>query len=318
MSLPEREHGGDLDRAIACHGGTRNGWLDLSTGINPNPYPIPQIPRSSWTALPDRIAFAAIEDAARTFWNIPEDAEVVIASGASALIAAMPSIAPVGAVHVSSPTYNEHAAAFRAAQFHVEETGLPSPAARTRVVVHPNNPDGRLHDLSPREDCLTIIDESFADVGAASHVRHTNHASTIVLKSFGKFWGLAGLRLGFAICSAENARILRQHLGPWAASGPALIIGAQALSDHDWADETRAQLSSMTGHLDRLMKMSGATIVGGTTLFRLYAVDDGLAVQKTLARHHIWTRVFEGYPHWIRLGLPADASGLERIARALA
>ena len=318
MIRPEREHGGDLDRAIACHGGTRAGWLDLSTGINPNSYPIPPIDMSSWTDLPDRAAFTALEDAARVFWAIPDEAEVVIAPGASALIAAMPALAGAGPVHVSGPTYNEHAAAFRAAGFAVEDTEPPQVVPATRIVVHPNNPDGRLHRVTPQETTLTIVDESFADVGCASHVAHAGHPNFVVLKSFGKFWGLAGLRLGFAICSPENARLLRQHLGPWAASGPALTIGTHALSDPAWAEDTRVHLASMAGHLDRVMTMSGARIVGGTSLFRLYVVHDGLATQTRLARHHIWSRVFEDRPDWIRLGLPADASGLERIARALA
>lgn len=318
MILPEREHGGDIDRAISCHGGNRAGWLDLSTGINPTPYPLPALPQSCWTDLPDRTALAELESAARAFWAVPEDAQVVVAGGASALIAAMPALAQGDAVHVSTPTYNEHSAAFRAAGFNVHEQTAAHPTAQTRIVVHPNNPDGRLHDLSPNGHQLTIVDESFADVGAPSHVHYAARPDFVVLKSFGKFWGLAGLRLGFAICSEENARKLRNHLGPWAASGPALAVGTAALSDYVWADETRAQLASMSEHLDRVLKMSGAQIVGGTTLFRLYAVEDALQLQTQLARQHIWSRVFEDHPHWIRLGLPADASGLERIARALA
>lgn len=318
MILPEREHGGDLDRAIARHGGQRGDWLDLSTGINPTSFPIPPIPHSAWTDLPDQAAFDALERAARAFWNLPEDAAVVVASGASALIAAMPSLAARGPVHIQGPTYNEHAAAFRLAGFEVGDDPHPSAGCRTRIVVHPNNPDGKLHAMRPQPDLLTIVDESFCDVAEASHVHHADAPGFIVLKSFGKFWGLAGLRLGFAICAHENAARLRAHLGPWAASGPALTIGTAALSDTQWAEQTRDRLATMSGHLDRVMRMSGAQVVGGTALFRLYTVADGLALQSQLAHHKIWSRVFEQHPQWIRLGLPASSTGLERIARALA
>ena len=316
LVLPEREHGGDLDRAVARFGGTRAEWLDLSTGINPNPYPVGNISPGAWTALPDRDAFARIESAARPFWGVPEGAEVVVAPGASALIAAMPALHDGGPVHVSAPTYNEHAAAFRAAGHEVVESVEPAKHHALRIVVHPNNPDGRLHD-DPAGADLVIIDESFADVGVPSHVGRVPGGEAVVLKSFGKFWGLAGLRLGFAICAPNHAAVLRRHLGPWAASGPALEIGARALADMDWAARTRAELAEMAGRLDAVVLASGAALVGGTSLFRLYRVADGRAMQDRLARAHVWSRVFADQPGWIRLGLPGDAVALDRVARAL-
>jgi cobalamin biosynthetic protein CobC len=127
----------------------------------------------------------------------------------------------------------------------------------------------------------------------------------IVLKSFGKFWGLAGLRLGFAIGDPTLIASLNDFIGPWAVSGPALRTGALALNDHGWADQTRARLGADAARLDALMRTHGADVVGGTSLFRLYDVGDAAAWQTKLARAHIWSRVFPYSDKWLRLGLPA-------------
>ncbi|WGH79416.1 pyridoxal phosphate-dependent class II aminotransferase [Jannaschia sp. GRR-S6-38] len=303
-----RDHGGGLDAARARWGGTD--WIDLSTGINPDPYPRPDLPDRAWTALPDRDAEAALEHAARVFWRVPPAAAILAAPGASALIAKLPALAPGGRVAIPGPTYNEHAAAFRAHGFALAGT------AEARVLVHPNNPDGRLWsaaDLTP----FTVVDESFCDVTPdASLVAEAARPGVIVLKSFGKFWGLAGLRLGFAIGHPETLAPLAEALGPWPVSGPALAIGAAALSDPDWAARTRARLRSDAARLDALMALHGRP-VGGTDLFRLYDVGDARALQDRLARHAIWSRIFPYSDSWLRLGLP-PARGWDRLEAALA
>jgi cobalamin biosynthetic protein CobC len=292
-----RDHGGGLDAAVAEFGGERCDWLDLSTGINPVPYPVGDVGLEAWTALPDRAAQSRLLDAARAFWNVPEGVEIVAAPGASALIAQMPFVFAGRRVEIPAPTYNEHAAAFRACGWQVVGGD-----ADLRVVVHPNNPDGRLWDAPALP---AVIDESFCDVTpAASHVGLAS-GGLVVLKSFGKFWGLAGMRLGFAICAPEMAAKLRDGLGPWAVSGPALEIGARALEDIRWARSTRVRLAADAARLNALMAASGAEVVGGTNLFGLYDVGDAAAFQQRLARAHIWTRVFPYSDRWVRLGLPA-------------
>lgn len=303
------DHGGGIDAAVAQFGGTREGWVDLSTGINPSPYPLGDLPAELWNALPDEAAFQRLEQAARDFWQIPETAAILPAPGASALIARMPGIAAPGPVQIAGPTYNEHARAFTAQGWQLAEH------AETRVIVHPNNPDGRLwaaSDLAP----LTIIDESFCDVTPeASLMAHATRPGTIILKSFGKFWGLAGLRLGFAIGDPALIARLAQGIGPWAVSGPALAIGARALSDPAWATATRSRLSADAARLDALM---GLPVVGGTSLFRLYDAGDAMALQAHLARAHIWTRVFPYSTRWLRLGLPGTPAHWARLQTAMA
>ena len=302
------DHGGGIDAAVARFGGTRGDWIDLSTGINPTPYPLGDLPADCWNALPDEAAFAALETAARRFWHVPDTAAVLPAPGASALIARMPGIASPGAVHIPGPTYNEHARAFTAQGWQLSDT------AETRVIVHPNNPDGRLWLLHDCAD-MTIIDESFCDVTPdASLIAEAARPNRIILKSFGKFWGLAGLRLGFAIGDPSLIAKLAQGIGPWAVSGPALAIGARALNDTAWADATRARLAMDAARLDALI---GLPIIGGTTLFRLFDTPDASALQTHLARAHIWTRVFPYSTRWLRLGLPGTPAAWARLETAL-
>lgn len=299
----KRDHGGGLDAAISKYGGTRDTWLDLSTGINPVPYPMPQLSADAWTALPDSDSFALLEARARAFWKVPKSAAVVIAPGASSIIAQLPHHRAASTVAIPGPTYNEHAAAFGHAGWNIDDQ-----ASDAIVAVHPNNPDGKLWDAADLDAPLTVIDESFCEVTPdASLIHLASRPGTIVLKSFGKFWGLAGLRLGFAIGDPQIIDGLRETLGPWQVSGPALQIGAEALADPEWTDDTRIRLTADAAQLDSLMGKQGAKLIGGTTLFRLYQVQNAQAAQDHLAQNHIWSRTFPYADNWLRLGMPHPA-----------
>jgi cobalamin biosynthetic protein CobC len=308
-----RDHGGGLDAAAARYGGPRAAWIDLSTGINPVPYPRPEVPTPSWTALPDVTAAQALTDAARAFWNVPAGADILAAPGASALIANIPRLSPPSTACIPGPTYNEHAASFVALDWSVTDRG----AAQAQVLVHPNNPDGTLWSSEDLSGDLTVIDESFCDIAPdRSLMAHATRPGTVILKSFGKFWGLAGLRLGFAIGDPALIGQLREMLGPWPVSGIALAIGAAALKDHEWATDTRKRLDRDAVRLDRLMTENGARIIGGTSLFRLYRVADAQIWQDRLAQHQIWSRTFPYASDWLRLGLP-DPHDWDRLKAAL-
>lgn len=321
--FPKRDHGGGLDAAAAEYGGAQEAWLDLSTGINPVAYPVGDIPQQMWGRLPDEGAMTRLLDAARAFWNVPDGVEIIAAAGASPLIARMPDMAPLTGAYIPVPTYNEHAAAFKARG----RLGDPlNPRNPVHVYVHPNNPDGRMWPgsvIGGRP--LTVIDESFCDtVPEHSHMARAAEPGVIVLKSFGKFWGLAGLRLGFAMARPEtfapsaSAATMQDLMGPWSVSGPALEIGARALRDHAWADATRARLGRDAARLDDLMLSAGAEIVGGTTLFRTYTLREGAEVwQKRLAKHRIWSRIFPYSTDWMRLGLPGSEAEWTQLEAAL-
>ncbi len=308
-----RDHGGGLDGAIATYGGSRDDWIDLSTGINPHPFEVSGLTPSDWTELPDHGAFERLTDAARRFWSVPEEAAILPAPGASAVIARIPTLAAATRVQITTPTYNEHAAAFVAQGWSVQPNG----PAEARVIVHPNNPDGRVWQEADANAPLTVIDESFCDVSPEMSLIHlANQPGVVILKSFGKFWGLAGLRLGFAIGHPDLIARLNDLTGPWSVSGPALRIGEKALRDACWANDTRQRLSLEADRMDNLLTTNGASLVGGTTLFRLYEVDDAAAWQDRLACAHIWSRVFPYSRTYLRLGLP-PAGGWNRLEAAL-
>lgn len=315
QGISPADHGGGIDAAAARWGGARADWLDLSTGINPVPYPVPAVPHEVWTALPDAAATQAAEAAARTFWRAPQGATVLAVPGASAAIARLPALRAPSTVSIPGPTYNEHARAFAAQGWQVMTEG----PAMARVVVHPNNPDGHRWSADRAAGGLLpggmlVIDESFGDVAPDdSLIALADRPGVVVLKSFGKFWGLAGLRLGFAIGDQGVIAGLAEALGPWPVSGPALALAARALTDHGWAEATRARLAADAARLDAQV---GWPVVGGTDLFRLYDVSDAHRMQDRLARARIWTRVFPYSDRWLRLGLPGP-DGWSRLEAAL-
>ena len=315
-----RDHGGNLDWAVRFYGGT--GWIDLSTGINRVPYPVGLVSAGAWTDLPTRSAMEGLLAAARVAYATK--APMVALSGAQGAIQMIPSLGQPGLARVLGPTYNEHAACLVAAGWRVEEVAdLGALAgADLAVVVNPNNPDGRrtgrqaLMDLLPAVGRL-VVDESFADALDAESVAGQAAPGLIVLRSFGKFYGLAGLRLGFATGDALDIDRLTQMAGPWPVSGAAIEIGTRALLDKAWAGTTVARLQLDVAQLDLLMQPHGA-LVGGTALFRLYNVPDAAAMQGLLARGQIWSRIFPYSATWIRLGIPGSNEEFSRLAKTLA
>ncbi len=318
-----RDHGGNLAAARARFG--EGAWLDLSTGINRRPWPMPPLPDETFRALPDAGAFAACEGAARAAWGAPEGASVLPVAGAQAAIQLIPRLRLHGRAAVLAPTYNEHAAAFRAEGWQVVET--PSLAglegADAAVVVNPNNPDGRRHEpeallaLAGRVGLL-VVDESFGDVTPElSLVPWAGRENLLILRSFGKFHGLAGLRLGFALGAEAEVARMAALAGPWAVSGPALAAGAAALADRAWAGEMRAQLARDAARLDAMVSARGLELMGGTDLFRTYRAADAGAAQAALAQGRVWTRAFPWSRSWIRLGLPGPEAEWAQLEAAL-
>lgn len=310
--MTARDHGGNLDVAIAKYGGTRSDWLDLSTGINPVPYPFDDLPSQAWTALPDRAANDRLIAAARAFWNVPDGAAVLAAPGASSIIQHLPRVlgVPRNVWIGTRPTYNEWQASFEQAGWSAPDN---DPMCDVGVYVHPNNPDGFYARLDPDwfaappppGSQFCILDESFCDAEPEeSYVAHADSGHLAVVKSFGKFWGLAGVRLGFLIGPQALIDDVAALLGPWPVSGLALELGARALEDRAWAQQTIARLTEDYKRLDALMQAAGVRDRVGTHLFRLYMVKDAVNWQDRLARGHVWSRTFPYDSNWLRLGLP--------------
>jgi cobalamin biosynthesis protein CobC len=323
-------HGGALEVARRLAPGAPTPWIDLSTGINPHAYPLPVFAAEAWTRLPDSESLAELEAAAAARYRASA-ANVVAGPGSQALIQALARLARVRRVGALGPTYGGHADAFAAADTPVEHTASLDAMEDldVAIVVNPNNPDGRisrradlleLHArLSPRGGML-IVDEAFADFGGADETLGPAlpASGAAILRSFGKAYGLAGLRLGFAIASPDIAGRLRAALGPWPVSGPAITIGARALADSDWLEATRARLSKDKARLDALLDHAGWRILGGTSLFCFASHEDAGEAFKRLLAAGILTRPFAGAPDRLRFGIPAGEEAWRRLAAALA
>lgn len=318
-----RDHGGNLDWAVQHFGGNASDWIDLSTGINRCPYPVPHLQSHHWTALPTQSDKAALIDAARQAYAT--DAAVLATAGAQAAIQMIPLCFPGGKARVFGPTYNEHASCLRAAGWDVIDVSSLSALSGSdlAVVVNPNNPDGTRHDpaallrLAGSVGRL-VVDESFADPEPQLSVAsHAGRAGLLVLRSFGKFYGLAGMRLGFMLGCENDIAKLSDMAGPWPVSGAAIETGRVALSDRAWAAATTARLLNDVSRLDELAQFAGWKRVGGTLLFCLYETANAKAAQQQLAQSHIWSRVFPWSATWVRLGLPGSKQEWTRLATAL-
>jgi cobalamin biosynthetic protein CobC len=322
-------HGGDLDAACQRFPEAPEPWIDLSTGINPIAYPLPPLAPEIWARLPQRGDLRRLESVAARAYGIAPSAELVAAPGTQALIQWLPRLFPAKRVGILQTSYEEHAATWRASGASVDSLVELSALAGfdVGVVVNPNNPDGRLiapADLQPLKQHfaakggLLVIDEAFMDAAlGGSFLRHMPERGTIVLRSFGKIYGLAGVRLGFAISGRHFARALRNALGPWAISGPAIRIGAQALEDTHWLTRATERLSGDAARLDDLLGRAGFSISGGTLLFRLADHPHASGWFERLGRAGILVRRFEERPDQLRFGLPGSDEAWQRLSSVL-
>lgn len=322
-------HGGSLDWAEARFGFPVAGWLDLSTGINPNAYPFQPPPESAWRRLPDVGSTDKLRKTAANRYGVGDPAFVVPAPGSQSLIQLLPRLRDRSNVVVLSPTYSEHAIAWRGEGHDVSEIGdirLVSHDADVLVLTNPNNPDGRVisgetlrelaDELATRGGWL-VVDEAFADAQPeASLAGDVCRDGLVVLRSFGKFYGLAGLRLGFALASLQLAEQISTKLGPWPVAGPAIAIAAEALADEAWHIETNRKLADSTARVDSLLAAAGLSVTGGTPLFRFIRDARAGDVFETLGRNGILVRHFPENPNWLRIGIPEDEAAFARLARA--
>jgi len=323
-------HGGDLDAARRLFPGAPEPFVDLSAGINPHPYPIPRLEPQVFARLPEPAALLRLADLAAVAYGAPSGKNVVAAPGGQILVTLIAGLLPPGRATIMGPTYAEHARAASLAGHEVETVSeLESLGeADLAIGVNPNNPDGKVFGadellavterISKRRGLL-IVDEAFMDVsaGAESLSGYVERANVVVLRSFGKFFGLAGLRLSFAVASRDLAARLGAALGPWPVSGPALTIGAAALSDQEWIAETRVSLAKSAQRLDDLLGGAGLEKLGGTALFSLVRAPDASQLFDRFGRAGIFVRRFADEPECLRFGLPGAQPEWQRLEAAL-
>ncbi|MBN9025591.1 MAG: threonine-phosphate decarboxylase [Rhizobiales bacterium] len=323
-------HGGALAAASQRYGVAVGEWLDLSTGINPHPYPVPAFPPADFHRLPDPAGLGTLVDVARGAYGVPPASAIAAVPGSDFALRLLPLLCPAGDVAILSPTYSGHAEAWRLAGRTVSAVASLEDGSRRApivVVVNPNNPDGRIVEadalvatartLAARGGVL-IVDEAFGDVDPAPGVLPRSAGERIVvLRSFGKFYGLAGLRLDFVVGPDDIVGLLQALVGDWPVSGPAITLGCRALLDTAWQAQTRIRLRATRLRLENCLRASGLDVVGGTDLFVLVDTPRAVPLHEALARQGIWTRIFSDQPGRIRFGVP-DEIGLARLEKALA
>ncbi|MFT8417969.1 MAG: threonine-phosphate decarboxylase CobD [Acetobacter sp.] len=331
--VPLPSHGGQVQAVMRYFAGAPEPFVDLSTGVSPFAYPLAWPEINTLHSLPEEGEELALQQVAATAYGVPSADMVVSGAGSQSLIALLPRLLAVQKAYVLGPTYSGHRLAW-------EQNGIPCEgvghvhalhhAAQQRgvvcVVCNPNNPDGRLLDAQTlaalAEQCARsgswlVVDEAFGDFCAQSAAPLLPHPGLVVLRSFGKTYGLPGVRLGFLLADPELAARARALLGAWPVGAVALAAGRQALADTQWLQQAGQKASKAHDRLTGMVQKAGLACRGHASLFTLVDVADAYALWEHFCRHGIVTRRFAERPDCLRLGLPANEAAWTRLQRAL-
>jgi cobalamin biosynthetic protein CobC len=321
-------HGGRLRAAAAAFPHAPTPWLDLSTGINPEPWRGLRAEWSDLARLPDPAEIADLERIAADAFGVEDARRVLATAGAEAGLRLLPAVIGGADVAIVSPTYSGHETAWRSGERSVAAVSLEAVFEMTApvlVVVNPNNPNGdriertRLLDLAKRRSqcgVWTVVDESFVETSPELSVAGATIERLVVLRSFGKFYGLPGVRLGFIVAEPVVIKRLQTLQGDWPISADAVAIGRAAYLDETWRVHSRERLERDAHALDQLLTAHGFTVIGGTSLFRLISTPNAGALFQGLCEQGILTRPFQNVEDRLRIGVPRKAS-LARLAAAL-
>ncbi|MGF6593986.1 threonine-phosphate decarboxylase CobD [Pseudomonas sp. 2835] len=319
------EHGGRLQRAVQQYGIARENWLDLSSGIAPWPYAIPEVPLRAWARLPE--TEDGLEQAARDYYQVEQ---LLPVAGSQAAIQALPRLRRPGTVGVLSPCYAEHAEGWRRAGHRVRELPLDQvdyylDSLDVLVVVNPNNPTGQLiaaeqllewHGRLARRGGWLLVDEAFMDNTPQHSIgAHAERSGLIVLRSFGKFFGLAGVRLGFVLAERQLLQLLAEQLGPWTISGPTRILGQACLLDGAAHQQQIIRCAAASQRLAAVLSAAGFDPSGSCDLFQYLVTEQAPRLHEFMARRGILLRLFSQPPS-LRFGLPASEQDFQRLAQA--
>lgn len=320
------EHGGRLRAAARQFEIPLADWLDLSTGIAPYGFDLPSVPGEAWLRLPE--VEDELDAVARDHYGV---ASLLPVAGSQAAIQALPRLRRRSQVGIVSPCYGEHAEAWRREGHRLSEFSEGSvPRALDHldvlVVVNPNNPTGRLlspgqlldwHARLEERGGWLVVDEAFMDATPEHSLAvHSQLPGLIVLRSFGKFFAMAGARLGFVLAEADLLQALDRMLGPWSVAGPSRFLGRALLADSAGQQRQRQRLLADTERLAQLLASQGLAPTGGCALFQWVVTEEANMLHEFLGCQGILVRRFR-YPSSLRFGLPPDEAGWARLARAL-
>lgn len=322
------EHGGRLRAAAAQYNIPLGDWLDLSTGINPHPWPVPTLPADCWQRLPEDND--GLEAAAAAYYG---NANLLPVAGSQAAIQWLPHLLPRAVVACHSPLYNEHPPAWQRAGHRLRQlpnaslSRLLSAATPYVLLCNPNNPTAEQHPYAATVDAAKqlkkrggwlIVDEAFMDPtpenSLAPLAGSEEAPNLIVLRSLGKFFGLAGLRVGFVFAAPDLLQKLADLLGPWSVAGPSRAAARLALANTEWQNAMRPQLHAAAQRLHDLLQPYGE--IKHTALFATLNTPDSETLHNFLAQHGILTRHFAANS-LLRFGLPARESDWQRLENTL-
>jgi cobalamin biosynthetic protein CobC len=320
-------HGGALLRAAREYGIAPEDWLDLSTGVNPLGWPVPALSAECWQRLPQQED--GLVAAARLYYGT---AQLLPVPGSQAAIQALPQLRTGSRIGVLSPAYAEHAHAWKREGHTVipvtaDKIDEQLPRLDVLVVVNPNNPTGerfsaeqllQWHGKLAERDGWLVVDEAFIDATPAQSIASAcGRDGLVVLRSLGKFFGLAGARVGFVLAWPELMQRMSELLGPWSVSGPSREVAQRALQDRQWQKQEYGRLISESERLVRLLSQYELEPAGGTALFQYCRVDDAAAWHERFASLGILVRCFDK-PTALRFGLPGSENEWQRFDSALA
>lgn len=308
-------HGGQLETARRHYPAAPLPWLDLSTGIAPWPYPIGLLAPGDWQRLPEPDALLALEAAAADYFRVDKPEQVVAVPGSDMALRLLARLIPAARVAVVEHSYSGYRKAWPQAEVMPFERALK---ADLLICANPNNPDGAWIE-ERRLQCRRnqrLVDEAFADADPRLSLLPRRNGA-VVLRSFGKFFGLAGIRLGFVIADRPLARDLRDQLGDWPVSGPAVAVARRAYADRDWQDGQRERLRSASERLKALLCEHGLVDTGGTAHFRLVEAAGAIELFNHLCCQGILVRPFGERPSALRFGLPGDERDWSRLTTAM-
>ncbi|MDD5241091.1 MAG: threonine-phosphate decarboxylase CobD [Sulfuricella sp.] len=320
------EHGGRIRQAAQRYGIPPADWLDLSTGINPLGWPVPVVPGECWRNLPEDDD--GLEQAARNYYS---GFHLLATAGSQASIQTLPRLRPPCRVGLLAPSYAEHALAWTQCGHEVKALAPAEIEAAldhldVLLLVNPNNPTGKLFTtetlrawqqrLAARGGWL-VVDEAFMDATPQhSLASHAGAEGLVVLRSLGKFFGLAGARVGFVLAWPELLARLAEAQGPWTVAHPSRWVAQQALQDQGWQLAERQRLARESLRLASLLACHGLAPTGGTALFQWVETEKASAIQDALARQGIWVRRFD-VASSLRFGLPGVEAEWLRLDVAL-
>lgn len=320
------EHGGHLIDASNKYNIPKEQWIDLSTGINPNGWPVPAIPSECWQRLPE--SADGLLSAAKEYYQCQS---ILAVAGSQAAIQALPLLRKKSKVGVLAPAYAEHAYSWQKAGHEVVELSVETiesrlPQLDVLILINPNNPTGQRfsktqllnwHKQLDKRDGWLIIDEAFIDTTPENSLSsHPVSDGLIILRSIGKFFGLAGLRCGFVIATENTLTELNERLGPWTISHPSRYITTLALIDKDWHLKTQIELKKQSARLALLLTKYGLEVTAQTDLFLWVKMPDAEKIHYFLAEKGILTRLFT-QPDSLRFGLPKNELQWKFLEQAL-